>query len=282
MIKLVIKTIFFIVILYSNLINAQDFSGQAIYQTKSDVGKIKMKIQGMNDEMNKKMEEAMKKALEKTFTLNFNRFESVYFEEQKMEAPQPESKGFFFAMVKTGEAKRYKNIKEKIDISEEDFFGKEFLVMDSLSVLNWKMESETKKIGEYTCYKATAVIPVSKKELENYEKQKKEDKDKKVNLLLSEEAPKDKLITAWYTPEIPVSQGPADYWGLPGLILEVNDGKTMMLCSKIVLNPKEKIVIKKPTKGKKVSQEEYKRIMEKQLNKMKDSKGITTAIEIGR
>jgi GLPGLI family protein len=27
--------------------------------------------------------------------------------------------------------------------------------------------------------------------------------------------------------------------GLPGLILEINDGKTVILCSKIVLNPKK-------------------------------------------
>jgi GLPGLI family protein len=51
------------------------------------------------------------------------------------------------------------------------------------------------------------------------------------------EMPKDVTITAWYTPEIPVNQGPENYWGLPGLILEINDGKTVILCSKIVLNP---------------------------------------------
>jgi GLPGLI family protein len=43
-------------------------------------------------------------------------------------------------------------------------------------------------------------------------------------------------ITAWYTPEIPVNQGPENYWELPSLILEINDGKTVVLCSKIVLN----------------------------------------------
>jgi GLPGLI family protein len=50
-------------------------------------------------------------------------------------------------------------------------------------------------------------------------------------------------------PEIPVSQGPEGYWGLPGLILEVNDGKTVLLCSKVVLNPKVKAEIKAPSKG---------------------------------
>jgi GLPGLI family protein len=40
-------------------------------------------------------------------------------------------------------------------------------------------------------------------------------------------------------PEIPVNQGPRII-GIAGLILEINDSKTVILCSKIVLNPKEK------------------------------------------
>ncbi|WP_332911473.1 GLPGLI family protein [Algoriphagus boritolerans] len=44
-------------------------------------------------------------------------------------------------------------------------------------------------------------------------------------------------VTAWFTPEIPVSHGPESYFGLPGLILEVqNQGRTL-ICEKIELNP---------------------------------------------
>jgi hypothetical protein len=39
--------------------------------------------------------------------------------------------------------------------------------------------------------------------------------------------------------------------GFTRLILEVNDGKTVILCSKVVLNSKTKAEIKAPTKGKK-------------------------------
>jgi GLPGLI family protein len=60
--------------------------------------------------------------------------------------------------------------------------------------------------------------------------------------------PKETVITAWYTPETPVSQGPDNY--KLGLILEVNDGRTVVLCSKVILNPKVKTDIKAPTKGK--------------------------------
>ena len=49
---------------------------------------------------------------------------------------------------------------------------------------------------------------------------------------------KEITISAWYTPQIPVSAGPGNYHGLPGLILEVNDGSETVICSKIVINPK--------------------------------------------
>ena len=77
-----------------------------------------------------------------------------------------------------------------------------------------------------------------------------------------------RTTTAWYTPQIPVNNGPDDYQGLPGLILEVHDGKLTIVCSKIVLNPKEKIDISEPEKGKVVTQEKYEEIMEKKAKEM--------------
>ena len=82
------------------------------------------------------------------------------------------------------------------------------------------------------------------------------------------EEPENLEVTAWYTPEIPISQGPGPYWGLPGLILEVNDGRTAILCSKLVLNSKEELNIKAPNKGKEVSQEEYNAILAEKMEEM--------------
>jgi GLPGLI family protein len=84
------------------------------------------------------------------------------------------------------------------------------------------------------------------------------------------EIPKEQTITAWYTPQIPINQGPGEYWGLPGLILEVNAGRTTILCSKIVMNPDEKEEIKRPSKGKKVTQEEYSEIIKKKMEEMRE------------
>ena len=93
---------------------------------------------------------------------------------------------------------------------------------------------------------------------------------------------------AWYTPQIPISNGPEQFWGLPGLILEVQDGNLTIVCSEIVLNPSEKVEIEEPKKGKKVTQEEFdkimddhsKEMMERFRNKRKSNDGNSFSIEI--
>lgn len=80
-------------------------------------------------------------------------------------------------------------------------------------------------------------------------------------------------VVAWYSPQIPLSQGPLEYWGLPGLILEVNVGKTTMLCSKIVMNLEGEEKIKAPDKGKIVTKTEYQEIISGKMKEMRDNRG---------
>ena len=87
------------------------------------------------------------------------------------------------------------------------------------------------------------------------------------------EIPKEIEVVAWYTPEIPVNQGPGEFWGLPGLILEVSADRTTMLCTKIVLNPEVKEIIEIPEKGKEVTKKEYSDIMKKKMEEMRQMYG---------
>ena len=84
------------------------------------------------------------------------------------------------------------------------------------------------------------------------------------------EVPKTIEVVAWYTPQIPINQGPDDYWGLPGLILEINADRTTILCTKIVMNPEEKENIDKPEKGEEVTQAEYTKIITKKMQEMRE------------
>lgn len=262
-------------------IQAQEFQGMAVYESKTSTSDFKARIEGNKDispEMLKNMEERMKKMFEKTFTLNFDKMASIYKEEEKLDAPGQNNGGMrMMSSMTGGGGTYYKNIKEKAYTIDKEFMGKEFLVKDSLPNLKWKMEGETRIIGGYNCFKATAVRPVSTTDFRNLRPKKEEaatakpaDATKKTNFMDEMDLPKEVVVTAWYTPEIPVNQGPEGYWGLPGLILEVNDGKTVILCSKIVLNPKEKAVIKPSTKGKVVTQKEFDEIVVKKMEEFRE------------
>lgn len=266
--------------------NAQkDFQGMAIYESKTSTSDITSRLQGNKEitpEIQKMIQENMKKMFEKTFILNFDKSASIYKEEEKLEAPGTQGGGRMKMMsnMMGGGGTYYKNVKDKTYTVNKEFMGKEFLVKDSLPKLNWKMESETRIIGGYNCFKATAVQPVSQSDFKNFRlkkkddskegEAKKEDNSKTTNFMDEVEIPKEVTITAWYTPEIPVNQGPETYWGLPGLILEVNDGKTTILCSKVVMNAKEKAEIKAPANGKIVTQKVYDETVMKKMEEMKE------------
>lgn len=269
--------------------NAQkDFQGIAVYESKTSTSDFTSRMSGNRDitpEMQKNIQERMKKMFEKTFILSFDKTSSIYKEEEKLETPGQNGGMRFMSSMMGGGGTYYKNAKEKTFSVDKEFMGKEFLVKDTLTNYKWKMEGESREIGGYTCYKATVVIPASKTDFRNYrpkkeeETKKKEDEAKvkdakdeksetKTSFLSEIDLPKEITVTAWYTMDIPVNQGPEGYWGLPGLILEINDGKTTILCSKIIINPKDKSEIKAPTKGKVVSQKEYDEIVTKKMEEM--------------
>ena len=277
------KVIFTLVIAVASFmgLQAQEFQGMAVYESKTSTSDFKTRMEGNRDmtpDMQKRIEESMKKMFEKTFILNFDKSASIYKEEEKLEAPGQGGGGMRMMMSMTGGGGTYyKNVKEKSYTVDKEFMGKEFLIKDSLPNLQWKMEGETRVIGGYNCFKATAVRVASKTDFRNFRPKKEDaaatkraDAAKKTSLLDELDMPKETIITAWYTPEIPVSQGPENYWGLPGLILEVNDGKTVILCSKVVLNPKVKTEIRASTKGKITTQKEFDETVLKKMEEFRE------------
>jgi len=224
-------------LLLSNKPQVQEFQGQAFYTSKSNMELGRWGAR-MSEAQKKQVQARLKNRLEKTYVLNFNKEESLFNEEEKLDAMSgaTDSWGKNFAR-----GEQYKNVKENSLVQNQEFYGKQFLVKDELQKFDWVMGKESKQIGQYICFKASAIVPSSElawfdfswRNLRNRETNE-EDEQPEINMT---------TIEAWYTPQIPVAHGPAEYWGLPGLILEVNAGNTTMLCTKIVINPKGKLDI---------------------------------------
>ncbi|MFT6755536.1 MAG: GLPGLI family protein [Urechidicola sp.] len=253
--------------------NVKELQGQAFYFSKS---KMELGSWGarMSEAQKKQIQVRLKNRLEKTYVLNFNKKESVFNEEDKLDAISgaTDSWGNNFS-----QGEQYKNVKENALVQSQEFYGKQFLVKDKLQVIEWKLAKESKKIGQYMCFKATASVPTKEltwydfswsdlrptplKEIDSTTVQSKEPEIKMTE------------VEAWYTPQIPVSHGPSEYWGLPGLILEVSAGNTTILCSKVVMNPQEKIKIEAPNKGKEITKSEYQTTILGKMVEMRNNRG---------
>lgn len=126
---------------------------------------------------------------------------------------------------------------ERIEFKE--FFGRKFLIKETPKRLKWKITAEQKIIAGYPCQKA----------------------------ILQDTA---RQVEAWFSAQIPVSIGPADYSDLPGLILEVSshNGERTYVAEKVELKALDKDAITKPNKGKSVTREEFIKIRDEKLKEM--------------
>jgi GLPGLI family protein len=245
----------------------KEFKGKAVYFAKS---KMELGRWGarMSEAQKKQIKERLKNRLEKTFTLDFDKEASIFQENQKLDAYSgaTDSWGKNFAR-----GKQYKNVKDNQLVQAQEFYGKKFLVVDELEQINWQMQQETKTIGNYQCFKAVASVPTANLKWFDFswsDLRQPENTDD-----AEEPAVEMTTIEAWYTMQIPVRHGPAEFWGLPGLILEVSAGDTVMLCSEIQLNPEENVEIIAPDKGKQVTRNEYKETVVSKMQEMRNNMG---------
>ena len=263
--------------LISNSILSQDFQGKAYYLSKTTPDMSGWGDGQMTEFQKKQIAERMRGMFEKSYVLNFDRQASIFKEEEVLEAPGQKGFGGWWSSFSSGP--QYKNIKTQQFIQDQEFFGRQFLITDTLQKFEWKMGTETKQIGQYLCMKATAIKKVDefdwrsmrrKKSSEKNRDKSKVDSTKSKSVTEDIEVPKTIEVTAWYTPQIPINHGPDEFWGLPGLILEVNADQTSILCSKIVMNPEQKFMIEAPDKGRIISRSDYNETVKLKMKEMRE------------
>ncbi|MBE7696801.1 GLPGLI family protein [Tenacibaculum finnmarkense] len=241
-----IKLITIITLFFINNIIAQSQQGIVTYK-KSIERKIPTEKDKKASNFNKfeRVNKSIDKLLKNIeFELKFNVKESFFAVIPSLALE--ESRWGKLALAGSGNNKFYNAKNERL--SEENIFGEDFLV--NIEQLNWQLKNETKKIGDYLCYKAIAI-------------------EKKMYRGGMKEYP----VIAWYCPEISSFFGPIGVAGLPGLILEVNKGNIKYRATKINLNPKKNIKITKLTKGKKITRKKLGEMISEAMGNFKKNKG---------
>ena len=101
------------------------------------------------------LNDMIKKNTEKNYVLEFNSTESFYSEQEKIDVGESGGFNWMAIYVSDNIGKLYKNIQDKVTVNETEMMGKVFLITDPIENKKWKMTGETKKIGQYNCFKAT-------------------------------------------------------------------------------------------------------------------------------
>lgn len=182
---------------------------------------------------------------------NISYFDLVYTQDESVYMPQKESEeseistnqGGTRMTMRFGRDNRivYKHVPNDQLVDSRDFMQKQFLIKGPLTPRKWKIGTGKKEILGYTCMDATF------------------------------QADSATHIRAWFSPQIPVFNGPSDYQGLPGMILQIdiNDGERMTTATKLTSDNIDTAEIQAPEKGKEVTAEEFEKIREEKLKEMR-------------
>ncbi|MDO4225710.1 MAG: GLPGLI family protein [Bergeyella zoohelcum] len=136
---------------------------------------------------------------------NFIKRDSIVAEMQKNVMA-----GFLSMGASNNTSFKYVLIKNNEQQSFYDKFLKNYLSYDENVKFDWKLHNETIKLGELTCQKATTQYG-------------------------------GRDWVAWFTPDIPINNGPYKFYGLPGLIVKVEDTKGHYSFDMITLKTREPI-----------------------------------------
>jgi GLPGLI family protein len=212
------------------------------------------------------------------FELIFNESVSLFRSVVDDEAPDPFANagggggGGMRMSFRMPTANTYTDLAKQMQYEERAFFEKEFLIIDSLKQYKWKLSEETKTIAKQLCKKATTMIMAPQMRMRVSMGGPGNNADTTAN---TPRAPKETELVVWYAENIPVSFGPDNYSGLPGVIMEIDqdNGATVTTAVEVSAKyPKKELVA--PTKGDKMNRAQFQENMQKLMQEMQRGGGI--------
>jgi GLPGLI family protein len=174
--------------------------------------------------------------------LTYNGDESVYQRRKEEELEFTSSQGNQQMTMRMGRDNRivYKNLATANMIDSRDFMQKQFLITGAPTERKWKVGTGQKEILGHHCFEASF----------------QQDSVTK--------------IKAWFAPTLQPANGPADFQGLPGMILQIdiNGGQRTITATEILTDNVDTAIIIAPVKGKEVTAEEFEKIRDEKMKEM--------------
>jgi GLPGLI family protein len=225
------QIVFGILLFFLTNVYSQRKSGEVNYKLFA----IKFELDSKDTSINDITKKIWKEAENQSFKLSFNNLKSSFIQHQVLTKENEIGKTNILDKIASNLVSTpYSYF---IDFSEKSYILKTvdgILIEKPREIYNWKITTETKNIGSYLCYKATCFKSFIGRD----------GKEKSIQ------------ITAWFAPSLPYSFGPKDYNGLPGLILELTENKSIYYASNISIFNDIEIKIQFPS-GKTISEFEY-------------------------
>jgi GLPGLI family protein len=223
-----LKICLLFIVLTSSIVFAQN--GYAYY---------KKQLSSRNDENKSEyMKQALKLLKTQEYELSFNIYSALYKKVEVLSVENNPVVEAFTQSISGFKGEVYFNQIKKTVIHKKEFAGSSFLIQKN--DINWTLTSDTLKIDNYLCYKATTIQTI-------------ENSSGTYNL----------TITAWYAPEITLPYGPDGYGGLPGLILQLENNGTLTTIKRMKFLSNKIVKISSPIKGKKITEEEFNEMVSK-------------------
>lgn len=239
-------------LLVSTSLFAQQKTGTIIFERK----------QNMHRNATEEMKAFMPEFRTTKQMLVFNESASLYKAVPEDEAPQPSAGGGGMVMRFGGGMETFTSFSEAKKVSSTDFFGEQFLIVDTIKKDKWKLTEETKTIAGHLCRKATTRTKIAAQGMRfsvggpsagNQQTPQEKEVD----------------VIAWYADDIIAPAGPENYNGLPGVILamDIDEGGIVFTALEVQANADLKL-LKEPKKGKKVTPEGFRKAITEIMQNM--------------
>lgn len=198
------------------------------------------------DEETSKFAHLLPSSQSNNFILRFTPEKAHYTVLEDDAPPPPQSDGeatFQIKIVRSSDNSAvYTDFAEQQMIEQRSIFGRPFRIEHQLTGGKWKLTNEQKDILGYTCFKATTGADST-------------------------------LVTAWFTPQIAISSGPATYGQLPGIILEVTRDNISIVATSVSDELGDPSLMTAPTKGKVVTEEKFEQLQQEKMEEMNMGNG---------